>query len=81
MPAYAVDVRCACGCGDAFDAGFAVALHRGMDPETAVRFAQATAALNATGLGSQAGVESFEHTWEFMERTKLRSSGTACVMA
>ncbi len=69
VPAFDVDVRCTCGCGDAFDAGFAVAMVRGMDPETAVRFAQATSALNATGLGSQAGVESFDHTWDFMRRT------------
>ena len=69
IPAFDVDVRCTCGCGDAFDAGFAVAIVRGMDPETAVRFAQATSALNATGLGSQAGVESFDHTWDFMLRT------------
>lgn len=72
VPAYAVDVRCTCGCGDAFNAGMAVALCRGMDPETAVRFAQATAGLNATGLGSQAGVESFERTWEFMRGTRTR---------
>ncbi|MDX7952114.1 PfkB family carbohydrate kinase [Lichenihabitans sp. Uapishka_5] len=74
LPAYEVPVRCTCGCGDAFDAGFAVALIRGMDAETAVRFAQATAALNATGLGSQAGVEDFDATWAFMERTPLRRS-------
>lgn len=66
IPAFDIDVRCTCGCGDAFDAGFAVALVRDMDPQTAVRFAQATSALNATGLGSQAGVISFEHTWDFM---------------
>ena len=71
-PAYAVDVRCTCGCGDAFNAGFAVALCKGMDPETAVRFAQATSALNATGLGSQAGVASFEHTWDFMQTQPTR---------
>lgn len=34
---------------------------------TMVRFAQATSALNATGLGSQAGVENFEHTLSFMK--------------
>ena len=72
IPAFAVDVRCTCGCGDAFDAGFAVALCHGMDPETAVRFAQATSALNATGLGSQAGVETFEKTWDFMQRQPTR---------
>jgi hypothetical protein len=42
------------------------------DPETRVRFAQATSALNATGLGSQAGVESFEHTLNFMNTTKVK---------
>jgi sugar/nucleoside kinase (ribokinase family) len=72
IPAFAIDVRCTCGCGDAFNAGFATALVKGMDPETAVRFAQATSALNATGLGSQAGVRSFEHTLEFMRTTPTR---------
>ena len=73
VPAFEIEVKCTCGCGDAFDAGFAVALCRGMDAETSVRFAQATSALNATGLGSQAGVESFEHTWNFMKNTPTRS--------
>ncbi len=73
VPAFAIDVKCTCGCGDAFDAGYAVALVKGFDPETAVRFAQATSALNATGLGSQAGVESFEHTLNFMKTAKTRS--------
>ena len=72
VPAFAVDVKCTCGCGDAFNAGFAVGLCRGFDPKTAVRFAQATSALNATGLGSQAGVESFEHTLDFMKTAKTR---------
>jgi len=67
-------VRCTCGCGDAFDAGFAVGLCRGFDPQTLVRFAQATSALNATGLGSQAGVKSFEHTLDFMRQTPDRSN-------
>ncbi len=73
IPAYDITVKCTCGCGDAFDAGFAVALVKGFDPETSVRFAQATSALNATGLGSQAGVESFDHTWNFMKTTPTRS--------
>jgi sugar/nucleoside kinase (ribokinase family) len=73
IPAFDIKVKCTCGCGDAFDAGYAVALVKGFDPETAVRFAQATSALNATGLGSQAGVESFEHTLNFMKTTKTRS--------
>ena len=72
IPAFHINVKCTCGCGDAFDAGFAVALCHDFDPETAVRFAQATSALNATGLGSQAGVESFEHTLNFMKNTPTR---------
>jgi len=73
VPAFDVDVRCTCGCGDAFNAGFAVALKHGLDPEQSVRFAQATSALNATGLGSQAGVVDFESTWNFMNSTPTRS--------
>ncbi len=73
IPAFDIAVKCTCGCGDAFNAGFAVGLHKGFDPQTTVRFAQATSALNATGLGSQAGVESFEHTLNFMKTTKVRA--------
>ncbi len=72
MPAFDIAVKCTCGCGDAFNAGFAVGLVKGFDIEAAVRFAQATSALNATGLGSQAGVESFEHTMNFAASTKMR---------
>ena len=71
IPAFAIDVKCTCGCGDAFNAGFAVGLTRGFDAEKTVRFAQATSALNATGLGSQAGVHSFEQTFQFMLETPM----------
>ncbi len=73
VPAFKVEVKCSCGCGDTFNAGFAVGLVKGMDPETTVRFAQATSALNATGLGTQAGVRSFAHTLKFMKSTPTRS--------
>jgi sugar/nucleoside kinase (ribokinase family) len=73
MPAFDVALKCSCGCGDAFNAGFAVGLLKGFDIETTVRFAQATAALKSTGLGSQAGVESFAHTLDFMKTQKTRS--------
>ena len=73
IPAFDVHVKCTCGCGDAFNAGFAVAHCHGFDAEAAVRFAQATAALNATGLGSQAGVVSFEHTLNFMKTTPTKT--------
>jgi sugar/nucleoside kinase (ribokinase family) len=73
IPAFDISVKCTCGCGDAFNAGFAVGLVKGFDPETTVRFAQATSALNATGLGSQAGVESFEHTLNFMKTQQIKA--------
>jgi sugar/nucleoside kinase (ribokinase family) len=66
VPAYKIKVVDTTGCGDAFDAGFIAALHHRMDPETAIRFAQAAAALVATGLGSDAGIVSFEDTMRRM---------------
>ncbi len=72
IPAFDIAVKCTCGCGDAFNAGYAVGLVKNFDPETRVRFAQATSALNATGLGSQAGVVDFEHTLNFMKTQKTR---------
>ena len=72
IPAFDINVKCTCGCGDAFNAGYAVGLVKNFDPETRVRFAQATSALNATGLGSQAGVVDFEHTLNFMKTQKTR---------
>jgi sugar/nucleoside kinase (ribokinase family) len=77
VPAFEVDVVCTCGCGDAFNAGFAAALNRGFDPEAAVTFAQATSALNATGLGSQAGVTTFEHTAEFARTAPRKTRSPA----
>lgn len=77
VPAFEVDVVCTCGCGDAFNAGLAAALHRGFDPGAAVTFAQATSALNATGLGSQAGVTSFDDTLAFARRTPRKEEPRA----
>ena len=73
MPAFRVAVRCTCGCGDIFNAGFAAGLIKGYDAENCVRLAQATSALNATGLGSQAGVVDLPSTLDFMARTTTRS--------
>ena len=68
FPPTSIKVVDTTGCGDAFDAGFITALHHRMEPETAIRFAQAAAALVATGLGSDAGIVSFEDTLERMRR-------------
>ena len=72
-PAYDVKVVDTTGCGDAFDAGFIAALHHKMDTETALRFAQAAAGLVATGLGSDAGIVSFEDTLNTMKNWKIKS--------
>ncbi len=71
-PAYEVQVVDTTGCGDAFDAGFIAALHHKMDVETSLRFAQASAGLVATGLGSDAGIRSFDHTLETMKRWTVK---------
>lgn len=74
QPAFAVDVVDTTGCGDAFNAGFIAGLHHGMDRETTLRFAQASAALVATGLGSDAGIVSFDATWEFTNTAATRGA-------
>lgn len=61
-PAWPVRVVDTTGCGDAFDAGWIAALHHGLDPEASLDVAQAAAALVATGLGSDAGIVSWEDT-------------------
>lgn len=71
-PAYDIQVVDTTGCGDAFDAGFIAALHHKMDTETALRFAQASAGLVATGLGSDAGIVSFADTMQRMRDWKMK---------
>ncbi|MGP1396027.1 MAG: carbohydrate kinase family protein [Inquilinaceae bacterium] len=72
--AYEIDIVDTTGCGDAFDAGFIAALHHKMDLDTALRFAQAAAALVATGLGSDAGIVSFEKTRDAMNSLRVKGS-------
>jgi sugar/nucleoside kinase (ribokinase family) len=62
------------GCGDAFDAGFICALHHKMDIETALAFAQVSAGLVATGLGSDAGIRSFAETLQAMKTMKRKKA-------
>jgi len=73
LPAFAIDVVCTCGCGDAFNAGFASGLHHGLDARGTVQLAQACSALNATGLGSQAGVVDYAATRAFAAGAPVRS--------
>jgi ribokinase len=70
LPAFHVNVVDSTAAGDAFNGALAVALARSMDLATAVRYAQAAAALSVTRRGAQpslpraAEVETFlaQHT-------------------
>ena len=73
-PSFQIEVKCTCGCGDCFNAGFATGLHLGLSPQECVELAQASSAQNATGLGSQAGVRDLAYTREFIATTPLRSN-------
>jgi sugar/nucleoside kinase (ribokinase family) len=79
VPAFKVAVKCTCGCGDVFNAGFAYGLIKGMAPRDAVRFAQACSALNATGLGSQAGIRDLAQVTALMNETPTLGSGEELV--
>lgn len=80
-PAFAVEVKCTCGCGDCFNGGFATGLVKGMNLQEAVQIAQASSAQNATGLGSQAGVKDFSTTLAFIAATAVRARKDSLVAA
>jgi sugar/nucleoside kinase (ribokinase family) len=71
-PAYDITVVDTTGCGDAFDAGMITALCHEMDLETSLRFAQTSAALVASGLGSDAGIVSFAQTMVAMRDLPIK---------
>jgi sugar/nucleoside kinase (ribokinase family) len=80
-PAFAVDVKCTCGCGDCFNGGFATGLIKGLDARGAVQIGQASSAQNATGLGSQAGVRDYATTLAFIRATPVRAAKDGLVSA
>jgi sugar/nucleoside kinase (ribokinase family) len=67
VPAFASPVVDSTGCGDAYCAGFIVGLLRGWDLAQCARFGTAAAGLVIRGLGSDAGIVDFDHTFEFMQ--------------
>ncbi|MGH7056566.1 MAG: carbohydrate kinase family protein [Acetobacteraceae bacterium] len=75
LPSLDVAVTDTTGCGDAFSAGFICGLVHDFDLEASARLATAAAALVATGLGSDAGIVSFEGTMEALRTLKPRRLG------
>ena len=71
-PAFNVKVVDTTGCGDAFDAGMITAIVKGFDIEKALNFATITSGLVATGLGSDAGIISFDDSLEKMNILKRK---------
>jgi len=74
VPAHQIEVLDTTGCGDAYSAGFVAGLVRDMSLEQCARFATACGALVATGLGSDAGIRSFDDTMHAMNTLPRRSA-------
>jgi sugar/nucleoside kinase (ribokinase family) len=68
-PAFNVPVVDSTGCGDAYNAGFIKGLSVGWDLEKCAWLGCACGGLVIQGLGSDAGIESFESTVEFARKT------------
>lgn len=66
VPAFEIDLVDTTGCGDAYAAGFIVAVANGWDAEAAAWLGSAAAGQVATGLGSDAGIVDLPTTLEFM---------------
>ncbi len=71
IPAHAIRPIDTTSCGDSYCAGFIAALSRGWSPIDACRFATATAALVAQGLGTLGKLESFAETEKVMRKANL----------
>lgn len=65
---YDIDVVDTTGCGDAYSAGFVTGLAHGFGLEECGHLGAASASLVASGLGSDAGIVSFDQTMEAMRR-------------
>jgi sugar/nucleoside kinase (ribokinase family) len=70
LPAIKVDVVDTTGCGDAFTAGMLAGLLAGADPVDAAWLGIACGSLAATGLGSDAGIESLGQVLDFLRRAQ-----------
>lgn len=72
LPAHEIAVVDTTSCGDSYCAGFIAALDRGWPVVEAARFASATAALVAQGLGTLGKLEDFDATERYMRSAPLR---------
>jgi sugar/nucleoside kinase (ribokinase family) len=66
VPAFAIDLVDTTGCGDAYVAGFIVAVANGWDAEAAGWLGAAASGQVATGLGSDSGIVDLDSTLDFM---------------
>jgi sugar/nucleoside kinase (ribokinase family) len=74
LPAHAIAPVDTTSCGDSYCAGFIAGLLRGFDEIEAARFATATAALVAQGLGTLGKLESFEATLSAMHSLPIHEA-------
>jgi sugar/nucleoside kinase (ribokinase family) len=77
LPGHEVEVVDTTGCGDAFCAGVIVATRGGWDVDAAARLGNATGALTARGLGSDAGARDLDEALRFMHEAPTREPAAA----
>jgi sugar/nucleoside kinase (ribokinase family) len=74
FPAFQVEVMDTTSCGDSFCAGYVAALSRGFTMADRIRFASATAALVAQGLGTLGKLQDFDHTLAESRTMRVRET-------